>query len=94
LTVDPDSAAPLIFGLLSFAGDAGVDERPLGAAGAVESSTYVTPAEQVDALPATSVAVAYQVELVSSVTARVRPGDENAAAEPLVTGAPEQSFAV
>jgi hypothetical protein len=39
LTVEPASAVPVTFGLLSFAGEAGVVARPLGAAGALESST-------------------------------------------------------
>jgi hypothetical protein len=39
LTVEPASAVPEIAGELSFAGEAGLDARPLGSAGAVESST-------------------------------------------------------
>ena len=58
LTVEPASAAPLIEGLLLFAGEAGLTEREEGAAGAVESSTYATPLEQPETLPAVSVAVA------------------------------------
>ena len=38
-TVDPVSAVPLTFGLLSFAGDTGAVDNELGFAGAVESST-------------------------------------------------------
>ena len=38
-TVEPDSAVPVMLGLLLFAGDAGVEARPVGAAGTVESST-------------------------------------------------------
>ena len=49
---------PLIEGLLLFAGEAGLTERDEGAAGAVESSTYATPLEQAETLPAVSVAVA------------------------------------
>ena len=38
-TVEPASAVPLISGLLSFAGETGLEARALGSAGAVESST-------------------------------------------------------
>jgi hypothetical protein len=59
LTVDPASAVPLTTGVFAFAGEDGVVVRPLGAAGAVESSTYVSAGEeQAEPLPAASVAVA------------------------------------
>jgi hypothetical protein len=82
------------FGLLSFAGEAGVVASALGAAGAVESSTYVTPLEHADVLPAASVAVVLNVVVESFATAAARPGEENDAAEPLAAGAPEQSEVV
>jgi hypothetical protein len=95
LTVEPTSAAPEIEGALSFAGPGGVAEREEGATGALESSTYVTEElEQLEALPATSVAVALNVVVVSSETATVRPGDAKVAALPEAAGAPEQSLVV
>jgi hypothetical protein len=45
-------------------------------------------------LPAASVAVALNVVDESSATARVKPGVAKVAAEPLSTGAPEQSEVV
>jgi hypothetical protein len=39
LTVEPASAVPEILGLLSFAGEAGVEASEEGAVGALESST-------------------------------------------------------
>ena len=39
LTVEPASALPMIFGALLFAGEAGLVELTVGAAGAFESST-------------------------------------------------------
>ena len=83
---------PLIAGELSFAGPAGVAESAIGSAGAVESSTYVVPAEQLLTLPAASVAVALNVVDESSGTATASPGLENVAAEPVAAGAPEQSL--
>jgi hypothetical protein len=85
---------PEIFGELSFAGEAGVVESELGADGAVESSTYVTPLEQLETLPAASVAVALKVDVESSATFAERPGEPNAAAPPVAVGAPEQSLEV
>jgi hypothetical protein len=79
---------------LSFAGDAGVVESPLGAAGAVESSTYVTPLEQAEVLPAASVAVALKVAALSSETVTVRPGEAKLPAAPLAATEPEQSDVV
>src|SRR3954469_24033749 len=64
---------PEIAGELSFAGPVGVEVRPEGLAGPVESSTYVTPEEQALTLPAASVAVALNVVEESSATAAVIP---------------------
>ena len=61
MIVAPASAAPVIFGALLLAGEAGDGSRPLGALGGVESSTYATPDEQADVLPAASVAVTWNV---------------------------------
>ena len=58
MTVEPASALPLIAGELLFAGDEGDTASEEGAAGAEESSTYWTPAEQGETLPAASLAVA------------------------------------
>jgi hypothetical protein len=91
--VEPPSAEPLIAGELSFAGPAGVDASEDGATGAVESSTYVTPAEQPETLPEASVAVALNVVVESSPTATVIPAAK-VAAEPLAAGAPVQSAVV
>jgi hypothetical protein len=89
LTVEPASAVPEMAGELLFAGPTGVETSEAGSAGAVESSTYVTElAEQPETLPAASVAVALKVVVVSSETATVRPGLENAAAVPVAVGAP------
>jgi hypothetical protein len=77
--------------LLSFAGEDGASDSPDGAAGAVESSAYVTPVEHPEVFPAASVAVALYVVDESSETATLKPGVAKLAAEPLVTGAPEQS---
>jgi hypothetical protein len=93
LTVDPASAVPEIAGELLLAGPAGVAVRPEGFAGAVESSTYVTPAEQPLTLPAASVAVALNVVDESSETAAVIPV-ANAAAVPVAVGAPVQPAVV
>ena len=83
LTVDPASAEPLIAGELLFAGPAGVLERPVGAAGAVESSTYVAEDdEQADVLPDASLALAKNVVDVSSATETAMPGEANVAALP------------
>jgi hypothetical protein len=66
-----------------------------GAAGAVESSTYVTElAEQPETFPAASVAVALKVVVESSATATVSPGVEKAAAVPEAAAEPEQSLVV
>ena len=95
LTVDPASAEPEILGELSFAGPAGVEASDAGAAGAVESSTYVTEAlEQLETLPDASVAVALKVVELSSETATVRPGAEKLAALPEAATDPEQSLVV
>src|SRR6184192_3552798 len=61
LTVDPASALPKITGLTLLDGDAGDEPRPVGAAGASWSSTYVKPIEHADVFPAVSVAVALNV---------------------------------
>ncbi len=90
-TVEPASAVPEISGLLSFAGETGVEARALGSAGAVESSTYVTEElEQALTFPAASVAVALKVVELSSETVTVRPGLENAAAVPVAAAPPVQ----
>ena len=93
LTVDPASAVPEIAGELSFAGPAGVEARPEAFAGAVESSTYVTPEEQPLTFPDGSVAVALNVVELSSATATVIP-EAKAAAEPVAVGAPVQAAVV
>ena len=95
MTVEPASALPEIFGLLSMAGPGGVEASEAGRAGAVESSTYVTEAlEQPETLPDASVAVALKVVEVSSETATVRPGAEKLAALPEAATDPEQSLVV
>ena len=95
MTVEPASALPEILGLLSFAGETGVDTNALGCEGAVESSMYVTEvAEQPEVLPAASVAVALYVVELSSETATVIPGLEKAAAVPDAAIEPEQSLVV
>jgi hypothetical protein len=73
------------------AGEAGLEAKPLGALGAIESSTYVNPLEQALGLPAASVAVALKVVLELSATVTVRPGAAKAAAVPVAAAAPEQS---
>jgi hypothetical protein len=85
---------PEILGVLSLAGETGMDASEEGAAGALESSRYATPPEQLPVLPAASVAVALKVVVESSVTATVRPGLEKAADVPVAIGAPEQSIVV
>jgi hypothetical protein len=94
LTVEPASAEPVISGSFSFAGEPGEEFSALGAAGAVESSVYATPLEQLETLPAASVAVALKVVDESSATLTLSPAPPNAAAPPVVTGAPEQSLEV
>jgi hypothetical protein len=82
-------------GELSFAGEAGVVSREDGAAGAFESSTYVTKLEeQALTLPASSVDVARRIVVESSATATVSPGLEKAAALPEASTEPEQSKVV
>jgi hypothetical protein len=81
----------VIAGLLSFAGEPGDDDNVLGAVGAVESSTYVTPLEQVETLPAGSVAVALNVVVESSATETPIPAPPKLAALPVAVAAPEQS---
>ncbi len=82
---------PEISGLLSLAGETGLEASALGSAGAVESSTYVTEElEQPETFPATSVAVALKVVELSPATATVRPGDANAAAVPVAAAPPVQ----
>ena len=76
-----------------FAGPAGVDVSPEGLAGAVESSTYVTPDEHAETFPAASVAVALNVVDESSDTATVMPVAK-AAAVPVAVGAPVQEAVV
>jgi hypothetical protein len=81
----------VISGSLSFAGDPGEESRVLGAAGDVESSTYVVGAEQEETLPTPSSAVARKDVVLSSATATGSPGDANWGVVPVATGAPEQS---
>ena len=82
--MEPASAVPVILGELSFAGPTGLEASEVGRAGVVESSTYVIElVEQLETLPAASVAVALKVVELSSETATVRPGLANAAAVPL-----------
>ena len=70
------------------AGEAGATPS-VTAGGAVESSTYVIePAEQADALPAESVAVARSVVVESSATATDSPGVAKSAAGPAASAAP------
>jgi hypothetical protein len=95
LTLEPASAVPETLGESSLAGEAGVESSEEGAAGALESSTYVTElAEQFETFPATSVDVALKVVELSSETATVIPGLANAAAVPLAATEPEQSVVV
>jgi hypothetical protein len=85
----------VISGLLSFAGETGLEASEAGSAGAVESSTYVTEeVEQAEALPAASVAVALKVVELSLETAIVSPGLAKAAAVPVAAAPPEQSLVV
>ncbi len=94
-TVEPASAEPVISGLLSFAGETGLEASEAGSAGAVESSTYVTEElEQPETLPDASVAVALKVVELSLATAIVRPGLAKAAAVPVAAAPPEQSLVV
>ena len=70
MTVEPPSAAPLTAGEFSFAGESGSVSVRTGSSGAAESSTYVTELEeQLEVLPAASVAVAWNVVVESSATA-------------------------
>src|SRR5688500_7541752 len=78
-------------GLLSLAGEAGLVLKPVGVAGAVESSTYETGAEQTDVLPAASVVLAVNGVSELSATVTARPGDANVAAVPVAAGVPVQS---
>ena len=79
--------------MLLFAGDDGETSSAVGAAGGVLSSTNVTElVEQVDVLPATSVAVALNVVDESSATLTVRPGDAKAVSLPVAAGMPLQSL--
>jgi hypothetical protein len=91
-TVEPASAEPVISGLLSLAGETGLEPSALGSAGAVESSTYVTEeVEQPETLPAASVTVALKVVDVSSDTGTVRPGEAKTAADPVAEAPPVQA---
>ena len=89
-TVARCSAEPLTIGAFSLAGEAGETASELGT-GELESSTYVTPSEHNDVLPAASIASAYIVVVVSSATEKSSPGDANAACVPLVIIRPLQS---
>jgi hypothetical protein len=91
-TVEPPSAEPLTSGELSFAGESGSVSVRAGSFGAVESSTYVIELEeQLEVLPAASVAVAWNVVVESSATGTARPGEEKSDAEPIAAAGPEQS---
>ena len=94
MTVEPNSAVPRIFGELLLAGEDGEVESELGALGALESSTYVTPLEHGDGFPAASVAVALNVVLELSATDIAKPGLAKVAAEPVAAAEPEQSEVV
>ena len=62
--------------------------------GAVESSTYVNAAEQVDSLPAASVAVARKLVDESAGTLTEKPAAGERRLRAAATGAPEQSLVV
>jgi len=51
LTVDPAAAVPMTFGVLLFAGDAGVTEVIDGVEGGLWLSVYAKPAEHAEAPP-------------------------------------------
>ncbi len=71
-TVDPGSTVPLKAGVLSLAPEAGWIPVSTGVVGGALSSTYVMLVEeQLDVLPAASVAVARKVVDESSVTETV-----------------------
>ena len=92
-TLEPDSAVPLILGESSADPEPGSESFTVGGTGALESSTYVADDdEHGDSLPASSVAVALSVVVVSLSTATGIPGDAKSAAEPLAAGSPEQSL--
>jgi hypothetical protein len=95
VAMDPDAADPSIRGELLLAGDAGVVPVKLGAAGAVESSTYVVEAdEQEETLPAPSVALAKYVVEESSATVTGNPGEAKVSVEPVAANADVQSLFV
>ena len=89
MIVEPASAAPEILTAVAGDGDAGVVTTELGVAGGVESLVKETAAEQGDVLPAASVALAVQLEVVSVAAVTERPVAK-AAAVPVATGEPEQ----
>jgi hypothetical protein len=72
VTVELDSALPVMLGVMLAFGDAGFAARFVGAPGAVESSTYVTlVGEQPEVLFAASVAVARNAVMLLSGTKTV-----------------------
>jgi hypothetical protein len=74
----------MIFGLLLLAGDTGAELETVGAAGGLESSTYVTELlEQFETLPAASVAVAQNVVVELSATEAEMPAPAKVAAPPV-----------
>src|SRR5688500_7187947 len=82
-------------GELSFAGESGSTSDGDGAAGGVESSTYVIEfGEQGGVPPSASVPAAQSVGCESSGTVSVRPGEVKAAFVPCAIGAPLQAALV
>jgi hypothetical protein len=85
-------AVPRIIGALAFAGDGGSVAVRMGAGGGLESSTYVTElGEQLEALPAASVAVAWKLVVASSATATGAPAVLNVLAITAPSGWPLQA---
>ena len=73
----------MIRGELSLPGEPGALPVTPGAAGAKESSTYVTElVEHADVLMLSSVAVAWNVVVLSSATVTLRPGEASSAGVP------------
>jgi hypothetical protein len=77
------SLVPWKLGVKLRDGEGGTVLVNAGAAGAVESSTYVNAAEHGDVLPAVSRAVAVNDVVVSSATGTAIPGLESVADEPV-----------
>ena len=89
MTVEPASALPSNFTAVTGDGEAGEVTTELGVAGGVESSVKETAAEQGETLPAASVALAVQLEVVSVAAVTERPVAK-AAAVPVATADPPQ----